>query len=147
MLRQDPGVLQGRPDPAVRQGGRRHADRRGHRHAGAAPAVRRRAGRQRDLRRHPRHRLVQRRPVQVDLRPRKEGQIVALERAYEDADCSPESVELFEAHGTGTAVGDATELSALAAVVSGATEAKQYAAVGSVKSQIGHTKAAAARPG
>ncbi|MFJ9521496.1 SDR family NAD(P)-dependent oxidoreductase [Kitasatospora sp. NPDC101801] len=79
--------------------------------------------------------------------PRKEGQIVALERAYEDADCSPESVELFEAHGTGTAVGDATELSALAAVVSGATEAKQYAAVGSVKSQIGHTKAAAGAAG
>ncbi|MER5867269.1 SDR family NAD(P)-dependent oxidoreductase [Kitasatospora sp. NPDC002040] len=79
--------------------------------------------------------------------PRKEGQIVALRRAYEDADCSPESVELFEAHGTGTAVGDATELSALAAVVSESTESKQYAAVGSVKSQIGHTKAAAGAAG
>ncbi|MFF4227957.1 beta-ketoacyl synthase N-terminal-like domain-containing protein, partial [Streptomyces sp. NPDC001820] len=79
--------------------------------------------------------------------PRKEGQMVALRRAYEDADCSPASVELFEAHGTGTAVGDATELSALAAVVSEATDSRQYAAVGSVKSQIGHTKAAAGAAG
>ncbi|WP_333767296.1 beta-ketoacyl synthase N-terminal-like domain-containing protein, partial [Streptomyces sp. IBSBF 2435] len=79
--------------------------------------------------------------------PRKEGQMVALHRAYHDADCSPASVELFEAHGTGTAVGDATELSALAAVVGGATDARAYAAVGSVKSQIGHTKAAAGAAG
>ncbi|WP_019983392.1 type I polyketide synthase [Streptomyces sp. Amel2xE9] len=79
--------------------------------------------------------------------PRKEGQVLALERAYHDADCSPASVELFEAHGTGTAVGDATELSSLAAVVSAATEERQYAAVGSVKSQIGHTKAAAGAAG
>ncbi|WP_338315993.1 beta-ketoacyl synthase N-terminal-like domain-containing protein, partial [Streptomyces bohaiensis] len=79
--------------------------------------------------------------------PRKEGQMVALRRAYEDADCAPDSVELFEAHGTGTAVGDATELSALAAVVGEATTQRQYAAVGSVKSQIGHTKAAAGAAG
>ncbi|MGW1494364.1 SDR family NAD(P)-dependent oxidoreductase [Streptomyces sp. NPDC002402] len=79
--------------------------------------------------------------------PRKEGQMVALRRAYEDADCSPASIELFEAHGTGTAVGDATELSALSAVVSDGNEGRQYAAVGSVKSQIGHTKAAAGAAG
>jgi acyl transferase domain-containing protein/acyl carrier protein len=79
--------------------------------------------------------------------PRKEGQIKALQRAYADADCTPATVELFEAHGTGTAVGDATELSALAAVVSGATDQTAYAAVGSVKSQIGHTKAAAGAAG
>ncbi|HEY5835060.1 beta-ketoacyl synthase N-terminal-like domain-containing protein, partial [Streptomyces sp.] len=79
--------------------------------------------------------------------PRKEGQTVALRRAYEDADCSPSSVELFEAHGTGTAVGDATELSALAEVVGDSTKQRQYAAVGSVKSQIGHTKAAAGAAG
>ncbi|MET7615488.1 SDR family NAD(P)-dependent oxidoreductase [Streptomyces sp. NPDC005408] len=79
--------------------------------------------------------------------PRKEGQMVALRRAYEDADCAPGSIELFEAHGTGTAVGDATELSALSAVVSDGNESRQYAAVGSVKSQIGHTKAAAGAAG
>ncbi|WP_158677739.1 type I polyketide synthase, partial [Streptomyces sp. SPB074] len=79
--------------------------------------------------------------------PRKEGQVLALERAYRDADCSPADVELFEAHGTGTAVGDATELSSLAAVIDAATDERQYAAVGSVKSQIGHTKAAAGAAG
>ncbi len=79
--------------------------------------------------------------------PRKEGQMVALRRAYEDADCAPSSIELFEAHGTGTAVGDATELSALSAVVSDGNDSRQYAAVGSVKSQIGHTKAAAGAAG
>ncbi|MFI1186281.1 SDR family NAD(P)-dependent oxidoreductase [Streptomyces californicus] len=75
--------------------------------------------------------------------PRKEGQIEALRRAYQDADASPDSVELFEAHGTGTAVGDATELSALTEVVAKDGGERGYAAIGSVKSQIGHTKAAA----
>jgi polyketide-type polyunsaturated fatty acid synthase PfaA len=79
--------------------------------------------------------------------PRKEGQMAALRRAYEDADVSPASIELFEAHGTGTAVGEATELSALTAVVSEYATERQFAAVGSVKSQIGHTKAAAGAAG
>ncbi|MGF7234552.1 MAG: beta-ketoacyl synthase N-terminal-like domain-containing protein, partial [Frankia sp.] len=75
--------------------------------------------------------------------PRAEGQQVALRRAYDDAACSPESVELFEGHATGTAVGDATELSALRAVLGEFTDERQFAAIGSVKSQIGHTKGAA----
>ncbi|HZF90500.1 beta-ketoacyl synthase N-terminal-like domain-containing protein, partial [Streptomyces sp.] len=75
--------------------------------------------------------------------PRAEGQQLALRRAYEDANIPVGSVELFEAHGTGTAVGDHTELSALSAVVSAGTDDHGYAAIGSVKSQIGHTKAAA----
>ncbi|MEZ3179475.1 SDR family NAD(P)-dependent oxidoreductase [Streptomyces pimonensis] len=79
--------------------------------------------------------------------PRKEGQMTALRRAYEDAEVSPGSIELFEAHGTGTAVGEATELSALTAVVAQHTEDRQFAAIGSVKSQIGHTKAAAGAAG
>ncbi|GCB44116.1 type I polyketide synthase [Streptomyces sp. NL15-2K] len=79
--------------------------------------------------------------------PRKEGQMTALRRAYEDADVSPDSIELFEAHGTGTAVGEATELSALTEVVSEYSKERQFAAVGSVKSQIGHTKAAAGAAG
>ncbi|MFC9947401.1 beta-ketoacyl synthase N-terminal-like domain-containing protein, partial [Streptomyces pratensis] len=75
--------------------------------------------------------------------PRKEGQMEALRRAYQDADAAPDSIELFEAHGTGTAVGDATELSALTEVVAKDGGERAYAAIGSVKSQIGHTKAAA----
>src|SRR5690606_26294389 len=57
------------------------------------------------------------------------------------------SVELFEAHGTGTVVGDRTELSALtqAMVKSGAIPQQSH--LGSVKTQIGHTKCAAGMAG
>ncbi|MEV4151868.1 SDR family NAD(P)-dependent oxidoreductase [Nocardia salmonicida] len=75
--------------------------------------------------------------------PRAEGQQAALHRAYEDADCSPATIGLFEAHATGTRVGDQTELAALNAVLREATDETGYAAIGSVKSQIGHTKGAA----
>ncbi|WP_344404258.1 SDR family NAD(P)-dependent oxidoreductase [Streptomyces longisporus] len=75
--------------------------------------------------------------------PRAEGQQLALRRAYDDAGVSVDSIELFEAHGTGTAVGDHTELSALSSVVADGNDDHGYAAIGSVKSQIGHTKAAA----
>ncbi|SDD34331.1 type I polyketide synthase [Actinokineospora iranica] len=75
--------------------------------------------------------------------PRAEGQRVAIERAYADAECSPASVELFEAHATGTAVGDRTELTALGDVLRAASDERHFAALGSVKSQIGHTKGAA----
>jgi acyl transferase domain-containing protein/NAD(P)H-dependent flavin oxidoreductase YrpB (nitropropane dioxygenase family)/short-subunit dehydrogenase len=75
--------------------------------------------------------------------PRPEGQIVALRRAYEQAGFSPSSVGLIEAHGTGTVAGDASELSSLMELFKGAGAAARTCAVGSVKSMIGHTKAAA----
>ncbi len=74
--------------------------------------------------------------------PCGEGQLAALRKAYEDADCDPRSVELIEAHGTGTPAGDEVELSALNTLLA-TPDDHHYAAVGSVKSQIGHTKAAA----
>lgn len=75
--------------------------------------------------------------------PRKEGQVKALERAYEDAGFAPESIGLVEAHGTGTAAGDPTEFGSLHQFFSESDSKKQHIALGSVKSQIGHTKAAA----
>ncbi len=74
-------------------------------------------------------------------RPETAGQLLAMERAYRRAGFGPDSVALFEAHGTGTAVGDATELATLqeARRQAGATE---RAVVSSIKAQIGHTKAA-----
>ncbi|MGW1373199.1 SDR family NAD(P)-dependent oxidoreductase [Streptomyces sp. NPDC002446] len=75
--------------------------------------------------------------------PCGDGQLAALRRAYEDADCAPRSVELIEAHGTGTPAGDSVELNALSELLSAAPGESRFAAVGSVKSQIGHTKAAA----
>ncbi len=75
--------------------------------------------------------------------PRSEGQIQAIERAYTQAGITADSVDLIEAHGTGTKVGDATELRSLTKVFRGAKPEGTWAALGSVKSQIGHTKAAA----
>lgn len=75
--------------------------------------------------------------------PHPPGQAKAVERAYEDAQISPATISLVEAHGTGTAVGDGAELTTLSQVFNEYTERKQYVAVGSVKSMIGHTKTVA----
>ncbi len=75
--------------------------------------------------------------------PHPPGQILAMKRAYEDADVPAATVSLVEAHGTGTAVGDSTEITSLHSLFSQATSDEQYAAVGSVKSMIGHTKTCA----
>lgn len=72
-------------------------------------------------------------------RPEQQGQLLALRRAYAMAGVDPAEVRLIEGHGTGTAVGDETELSALAELRRGARE---QAVVGSIKANIGHTKAA-----
>lgn len=79
--------------------------------------------------------------------PSATGQAKALRDAYQQAAVSPETVELVEAHGTGTKVGDATELSALNEVFREARAEGTWCALGSVKSQIGHTKAAAGAAG
>jgi acyl transferase domain-containing protein/NAD(P)-dependent dehydrogenase (short-subunit alcohol dehydrogenase family) len=78
--------------------------------------------------------------------PSAAGQVKALRRAYELSGIGPETVELVEAHGTGTRVGDATELQALEEVY-GIRPEGPWCALGSVKSQIGHTKAAAGSAG
>ncbi|WP_433448997.1 SDR family oxidoreductase [Streptomyces sp. CA-142005] len=79
--------------------------------------------------------------------PRPEGQRAALERAYRNAGVSPADVGLVEAHGTGTVVGDRTELTVLAEVFTEAGAGAGGCALGSVKSQIGHTKCAAGLAG
>ncbi|MBT3601686.1 MAG: acyltransferase domain-containing protein, partial [Candidatus Latescibacteria bacterium] len=77
--------------------------------------------------------------------PREDGQVKALKRAYEDANIDVETIGLIEAHGTGTKAGDVCEVEALKEVF--ATGKKQQVALGSVKSQIGHTKSAAGAAG
>jgi len=74
--------------------------------------------------------------------PLADGQARALRDAYEVSGVTPGDIELVEAHGTGTKVGDATEFDALCDVYSDAS-GEPWCALGSVKSQIGHTKAAA----
>ncbi len=80
--------------------------------------------------------------------PVSEGQAKALRRAYHRAGYSPSTVELLEAHGTGTKAGDVAEFGGLNAVFNEADRAdRQWCALGSVKSQVGHTKAAAGAAG
>ncbi|MEU9301986.1 SDR family NAD(P)-dependent oxidoreductase [Streptomyces sp. NPDC048269] len=79
--------------------------------------------------------------------PRPEGQRRALERAYARAGVSPGEVGLVEAHGTGTVVGDSTELAVLSELFTASGAAAGSCALGSVKSQLGHTKCAAGLAG
>lgn len=79
--------------------------------------------------------------------PRPEGQRRALERAYRQAGVSPAVVGLVEAHGTGTVVGDRTELATLTEMFVAAGAPPHQCGLGSVKSQIGHTKCAAGLAG
>lgn len=76
-------------------------------------------------------------------RPEVRGQMLALERAYRRAGYGPETVTLFEGHGTGTPVGDAVELEALWEARRIGSDKRRSAAIGSIKANIGHTKAAA----
>ncbi|MCC8145100.1 MAG: SDR family NAD(P)-dependent oxidoreductase [Bacteroidales bacterium] len=75
--------------------------------------------------------------------PSKKGQMRALERAYKNAGILPTEVELIEAHGTGTVVGDRTEVAALNDLFIDAGALTGQTFLGSVKTQIGHTKCSA----
>ena len=73
------------------------------------------------------------------LAPRLEGEIKAVERAYEMAAVPPQTVELVECHGTATTVGDGTEIETLRRVFGPAENGRPSCAIGSVKSMIGHS--------
>jgi acyl transferase domain-containing protein/NAD(P)-dependent dehydrogenase (short-subunit alcohol dehydrogenase family)/acyl carrier protein len=78
--------------------------------------------------------------------PSADGQKRCLRNAHRLAGVSPETIELIEAHGTGTKVGDGVEAKALTEVFLADAKSRPdrpWCALGSVKSQIGHTKAAA----
>jgi acyl transferase domain-containing protein/enoyl-CoA hydratase/carnithine racemase/acyl carrier protein/NADP-dependent 3-hydroxy acid dehydrogenase YdfG len=69
---------------------------------------------------------------------------IELERSlYEKFDIDPETITCVEAHGTGTKLGDPIELEALATVFKEKTQKKNFCALGSVKSNLGHTTSAA----
>ncbi|HEX7334429.1 MAG TPA: type I polyketide synthase, partial [Pyrinomonadaceae bacterium] len=76
-------------------------------------------------------------------RPEVEGQMLALRRAYRRAGFGIETVAYFEGHGTGTSVGDTVELQALSRARTETNAQTFPAAIGSIKANIGHTKAAA----
>ena len=61
--------------------------------------------------------------------------------ALKKADVKSEDISYVEAHGTGTSLGDPIEIAGLMRAFQ--TEKKQYCAIGSVKSNIGHGESAA----
>ena len=73
------------------------------------------------------------------LAPSADGQVEAMTKAYEMAGLSPTSIDYLECHATGTAVGDATEINALAQVFRRAEKLK----IGSLKGNMGHLITAA----
>ncbi|MFM6307526.1 MAG: acyltransferase domain-containing protein, partial [Dolichospermum sp.] len=75
--------------------------------------------------------------------PSKIGQSKALLRAYQKAGYSPHTLSFIEGHGTGTAVGDRTELEGIALAMSQHGEiVPRSVGMTSFKSIVGHTKAA-----
>ncbi|NTU62931.1 MAG: acyltransferase domain-containing protein, partial [Chloroflexi bacterium] len=77
--------------------------------------------------------------------PNPLGQVLALQRAWENAGLDPATATLIEAHGTSTKVGDVVEVESLSKVFGGAKQ--NSIALGSVKSNIGHLKAGAGAAG
>ncbi len=79
--------------------------------------------------------------------PGRGGQEDMLRKAYHAAGVSPATVHYVEAHGTGTRAGDPVELGALGSVLSEGRAADRPCAVGSAKTNIGHTEGAAGLAG
>lgn len=78
--------------------------------------------------------------------PSETAQARLFRRALDRAGLQPSEVGLIEGHGTGTRLGDRTELRSLVSTY-GATEPGRGALLGSVKSNIGHAQAAAGAMG
>lgn len=70
--------------------------------------------------------------------PNPEAQKKVICNAIEKSGIDPRNIAYIEAHGTGTLIGDPIELKSLTNVFSQYTDKKQYCAVGSVKTNIGH---------
>ncbi len=81
------------------------------------------------------------------LAPESAGQLRAMRMAYEQAGWRPGDVDYIECHGTGTPVGDATELKSLDALWRKDDWRQGQCAIGSVKSNIGHLLTAAGAAG
>jgi len=75
--------------------------------------------------------------------PGLDGQEDVISKAHSIAGIDPETITYIETHGTGTAVGDPVEISALTKAFRRRTSRKNFCAIGSVKTNIGHLDPAA----
>jgi acyl transferase domain-containing protein/acyl carrier protein len=75
--------------------------------------------------------------------PSQEGQAKVIRAAQLMAEVEPETISYMETHGTGTALGDPIEVAAMTQGFRASTNLKQFCAIGSVKTNIGHLDAAA----
>jgi amino acid adenylation domain-containing protein len=76
------------------------------------------------------------------MAPSIDGQVEVYRQAYENAGVDPRTVSYIECHGTGTALGDPIEIAALSRVFADG-ERRNYCAIGSLKTNIGHLDTAA----
>lgn len=72
------------------------------------------------------------------LAPSSEGQLRAMQAAYEEAGWSPQDVDIVECHGTGTPVGDEVEVESLKTLWGEKGWNPGQCVIGSVKSNVGH---------
>lgn len=75
--------------------------------------------------------------------PNMEAQANLIQSAIRESGIHPETIGYFEAHGTGTSLGDPIEINGMTKAYRAYTAEKQYCAIGSVKSNIGHLESAA----
>ncbi|MCK5522104.1 MAG: amino acid adenylation domain-containing protein [Thiomargarita sp.] len=68
--------------------------------------------------------------------PSVDGQTALIAKAMQEID--PETISYIETHGTGTALGDPIEITALTQAFRRYTQKKGYCAIGSLKSNMGH---------
>lgn len=75
--------------------------------------------------------------------PNPNAQSEVIGKALKRAGINPRTISYIEAHGTGTALGDPIEISGLTQAFREYTDDKQFCAIGSAKSNIGHCESAA----
>jgi FkbH-like protein/FkbM family methyltransferase len=75
--------------------------------------------------------------------PNFKAQKEVIQAALQRGGIDPETISYLEAHGTATMIGDPIELRALSEVFREATQQKQFCAIGSVKTNVGHLLSAA----
>ncbi|REC60783.1 hypothetical protein DRF65_19435 [Chryseobacterium pennae] len=75
--------------------------------------------------------------------PNKQGQKEVIAEALAKSEIHPDQISYYEAHGTGTLLGDPIEINAASEVYQQQTDKTGFCAIGSVKSNLGHTMTAA----